>query len=82
MAKQKCMYQGREVEGEPVGFTTQGEQWTTYDLLDGSTMKVKIVMLDVVRLEEFNPNGDPIYLFNAQQVLGVTVNPELKQKVN
>jgi hypothetical protein len=82
MAKRKYQYEGRDVDGEPVEWTTLGENWTTYELADGSTIKTKIVMLDVARLDEFNENGDPIYLFNAQQVLGVTPNPQLKKKVN
>ncbi len=83
MAKQKYAYQGREVDGESVEFTTQGEQWTVYNLADGSLMRVKLVMMDVARLDdEFNQNGDPIYMFSAQQVIAVTANPSLRKKAN
>ena len=83
MAKRKYRYQDREVDGEPITWTTPGEAWTTYEMSDGSSLKIKTVMLDIARLDEVDDNGNPIYLFNAQQVLGVTPNPELvKKKVN
>ena len=73
-------YNGTEVEGEPVAFTTPEENWTTYDLADGSKLKVRIVLLEVVRLNAYHPNGEPVYLFNAQQVVGLTPEPGLKKK--
>lgn len=80
--KRKYPYKDQQVDGEPVEFTTQGEQWTTYDLADGSTLKVKTVMMEVARLDEFDANGNPIYLFSAQQVIGVDANADLKKKAN
>lgn len=70
-------YQGRKVEGEEVLFTTKGEQWCVYALADGSELKVKLVMMDVVRLKGVEDNGQPVYLFTAQQVVGVTPHPSL-----
>ena len=79
--KKKYPYNGQEVEGEPVEFTTpQGENWTLYDLSDGSKLKTRIVMLEVVRLDLFDDRGQPIYLFNAQQVVSVTPEPSLTKK--
>jgi hypothetical protein len=78
--KKKYPYNGQEVEGESLEFKTQGEQWTTYELSDGSTMKIKLVLLNVARLDSYAENGDPIYMFSAQQVVGVDLNPELKKK--
>jgi len=81
--KQTLKYNGKDVTGESVGFTTDGEQWSQYSLADGSQMKVKTVMMDVVRLDdEYSEQGDPVYLFTAQQVIGVVPNPELKKKEN
>lgn len=79
--KQLYPYNNQMVEGETVSFVTDGEQWNNYTLADGSTLKVKIVMMDIVRLvDQYNENGDPIYLFSAQQVIGVVPNQELKRK--
>jgi hypothetical protein len=80
--KRKYPYQGREVDGQSVSFQTQGEQWSMYELEDGSTLKIKVVLMEVVRLDEYADNGDPVYLLTAQQVMGVVPNPELKKKAN
>jgi hypothetical protein len=81
--KQIYKYDGRDVTGESVAFETKGEQWSEYVLTDGSLMKLKTVLMDVVRLDdEYTAQGDPVYMFTAQQVLGVVPNPDLKKKAN
>ncbi|MBS1823532.1 MAG: hypothetical protein JST61_16430 [Acidobacteria bacterium] len=79
--KNKYPYKGEQVPGESVAFTTLGENWSIYKLADGSELKVKLVMMDVVRLDVFE-DGKPVYMFGAQQVVGLTPNPELMQKAN
>jgi hypothetical protein len=74
-------YQGRKVEGELVDFEAGTESWNQYTLHDGSSLKIKTVLLEVVRLvNEFGPSGDPIYVFSAQQIVGTTVPDTLKKK--
>jgi hypothetical protein len=80
MPKQKYPHEGKQVEGTPLTFKSDGEQWCNYTLEDGSTMKIKLVLMDVARLEAFGPNGDPVYFYAAQQVVGITPNPSLKKK--
>lgn len=77
MLKRKYTYQDRQVDGEPVEWKTDEEKWTLYTLSDGSTMKTKTVMLEVVRLDEYDQAGNPVYLFQAQQILNVVPNPQL-----
>ncbi len=80
--KRMFAWQEKMVPGESIPFESKGEQWSYYDLEDGSKAKIKVVLMDIVRLEAHMPNGDPVYMITAQQVVGVDVNPELKQKVN
>ena len=51
-------------------------------LEDGTTVKVKLVMLDAVRLDEFNETNDPVYQFQFQQIIGVVAPDKLKRKVH
>lgn len=74
-------YQGRQVEGEEVDFKSEGEQWNLYRLEDGSTLKLKTVLLSVVRLSEYNETGDPVYQFSAQQIVTVQA-PDYLKKAN
>ena len=79
--KKTIEYQGRKVEGEVLEFDAKSEVWNQYALEDGTSMKMKLVLLEVIRvLNEFSPNGDPVYQFSAQQIVGITSPDNLKKK--
>ncbi|UCD44590.1 MAG: hypothetical protein JSV27_10805 [Candidatus Bathyarchaeota archaeon] len=57
------------------------ENWNTYTLSDGTTIKVKLVLRGVKRLKRFEPDGRPLYVINSINVVrAVNVPPELKAK--
>jgi hypothetical protein len=76
-------YQGRKVEGELIDFQSKNESWNQYELADGSSMKMKVVLLEIMRLlNEHNPAGEPVYVFTAQQITAVDSPDHLKKKTN
>ena len=80
--KKTVEYQGRKVPGEVLEFEAKTEGWNQYTLEDGTSLKMKLVLLDVTRvLNEYGPTGDPVYMFSAQQIVGVTPPDNLKKKV-
>jgi hypothetical protein len=57
------------------------ENWNTYTLSDGTTIKVKLVLRGVKRLKRYEPDGSPIYVINSINVVrSVNVPPDLKAK--
>jgi hypothetical protein len=78
--KKTYPYLGRQVPGQPVEFEPTSEPWSQYKLADGTELKVKMVLLNVARLDEFNEQGEPVYQFQFQQILGVVAPEELKRK--
>jgi hypothetical protein len=77
------VFQNRTVQAQEVEFEVRSpEVWNTYVLEDGTTLKVKLVMLNVIRLDEYAPDGTPVYQFNAQQIVAAQVPDALKKKVN
>jgi hypothetical protein len=82
VANQKVVdYQGKKVTGEIVDFESSPENFNNYALADGTNIKIKTVLLEVVRIvDEYGPNGDPVYLFTAQQIINVNSPEKLKQK--
>jgi hypothetical protein len=57
------------------------ENWNTYTLNDGTTLKVKLVLRGVKRLNRYEPDGNPIYVINSINVVrAVNVPSELKAK--
>ena len=76
MPSRKVRLGDREVNATEVPFEVEREPWITYILEDGSTLKVKTVLAEVLRVEgEWTPSGDPLYIVNASPVIS-TVAPE------
>ncbi len=79
--KRKIQFQGNEVWGEEVDFETEREGWNEYVLHDGTRLKMKSVVSDVLRLEMFQPDGSPVYYINSTNVVTAIVPDSLKRKV-
>ena len=66
----KVQYQGRQVEGESVDFLTRKEDFNEYQLTNGKILRIKMVVTQIIRLEEEKtPDGNPIYLIQSQNVV-------------
>jgi len=66
---------------EEVDFDTVREEWNEYKLKDGTTLKVKLVLIKVVRTDNHDQFGDPVYMVNSQNIVKITNVPEkLKRK--
>ncbi len=62
-------------------FTEVEEHWNCYKLSDGTTLKVKLVLRGVKRLNRYEPDGTPIYVINSINVVrAVNVPEELKAR--
>ena len=80
MAKRKVNFQGQEVWGEEIEFETEREGFNTYILHDGTKLKMKSVVSEILRLDLHKPDGEPIYLINATNVVSAVVAENLKRK--
>ena len=78
----KKMYSlgGQEIPGEEVEFETEHEGFNTYILHDGTRLKFKAVVGQIIRLDAYKPDGEPVYLINASNVAIATVPDSLKRK--
>ena len=82
MARRKVNLQGRDIWGEEIEFETEGEKFNTYILHDGTRLKIKTVVTEVMRLEAHKPDGDPLYLVNSTNIVSAVVPDSLKQKAD
>ena len=80
MTPTRVTYQGRQVNGNELEFKPTSDAWATFTLEDGTELRVKLVVFEVVRLEEYSETGEPIYIFKGQQVVATKVPDELKKK--
>jgi hypothetical protein len=71
---------GTEVEAVNVDFKTLKEEWNEYTLEDGTVLKFKTVVSNIIRTESYDPmTGDPVYHVRSTNILRVNVPVELKR---
>jgi hypothetical protein len=82
MAKRKVNLGGQEFMAEEIEFEAEGaEKWNAYALEDGTNLKVKVVLANVLRVDcQYAPNGDPLYSVNAQVVISTSAPEALRKK--
>jgi len=57
-------------------FTELEEHWNIYQLSDGTKLKVKLIIRGVKRLNQFEPDGAPVYLINSMNVVRAVDIPD------
>ena len=77
--KEKVRERG-EVKGEVK--LENKEHWHTYELSDGSTIKVKHKLKSAKRLEKYSPDGIPIYVVDYDNIVQVVSFPEKLTKTS
>jgi hypothetical protein len=71
---------GSEVEAVNVDFKTLHEEWNEYQLEDGTVLKFKTVVSNIIRTESYDPmTGDPVYHVRSTNILRVNVPEEMKR---
>lgn len=76
----KINFQGREVEAAEVDFQTRREDWNEYQLLDGTIIKIKLVVSGVFRIEGlYDDDGNPVYQIKSTN-LPVVRSPDVLKK--
>ncbi len=73
-------FNGQNFSGKSIDFSPTSEPFSQYTLDDGTTLKVKTVLLNAVRLDTYTDQGEPVYQFQFQQVLAVVAPESLKRK--
>ena len=72
---------GEMVDATEMGHRSNGEHWNEYLLDDGTVLRIKLVVTNVVRIDdEYNMKGEPIYMIDSSNVVSVSVPEELMKK--
>lgn len=81
MATKVIKHNGKDVQGTVVNYDIVAENWQVYDLADGSTMRVKNTLVEVVRVNsEHNANGDPVYACTFNTIVNFLNIPDHLKK--
>ena len=77
----KINFQGREVDATEVEFQTRKEDWNEYQLMDGTVIKMKLVVSEIFRIEGVYDNeGNPAYQIKSANLPVVKSPDALKRK--
>ncbi len=65
----KVRYKGNEVEATPIDVLSQEEFWNTYQLVDGTVLRLKVVVKDILKVVDLlTDDGGPIYITQSDLV--------------
>lgn len=68
----KVNYLGRQVDAEEAEFLTRKEDWNEYQLLDGTVIKLKTVVTDIVKIPgERDQDGNQVYQVRSTNIVRV-----------
>ncbi len=72
---------GNEVEATVIDVTGTHEMWNDYMLEDGTSLRLKVVVTEVLRLDDrYDGEGNPVYMIRSSNVLHVTSPDNLRRK--
>ena len=79
--KVQAKLEGKVVDAIELDFKTKKEEWNEYEVIDGTTIRVKLVTSNIVRVQNrYDDEGNPIYLVKSTNVVGVSVPDNLKKE--
>ena len=72
---------GNTVDGTLVGITESTERFSEVQLEDGTRLRVRMVVQEVIRFDNlWDPNGNPVYSVNTATLPTVTSSPAVLKK--
>ena len=63
---------GGAIEGEEVQFNTLAEPWCVYRLEDGYTVRLRLVVTQIIKASQRDVDGNPIYVARSSNVMAVS----------
>ena len=76
----KVSYEGKMVEGVDIDFKQIKEEWNEYQVADGTTIRMKAVVTNTVRLtNQYDKDNYPVYLIKSSNVLTISPPEKLKK---
>ena len=83
MAKRTRVQWGNEtVDGIDLDFRTLREEWNEYETEDGTRIRVKLVVSEIIRTDRFDHQTDqPMYVVRSGNIVVVKAPDELKEEL-
>lgn len=75
----QIQYAGKIADATELDFKTLNEDWNEYHASDGTVLRLKIVATAIFRLDEYDADGNPIYVTKSSNILSASVPEQLKK---
>ncbi|HET6498435.1 MAG TPA: hypothetical protein VFH17_05245 [Coriobacteriia bacterium] len=73
--------EGKPVDATAIGFQVGGEHWNEYLLDDGTVLRMKPVMAEILRVDNvYDGEGNPVYVTRTQNVIVVNAPEKIRKK--
>lgn len=64
-----------------IGYRASGEHWNEYLVDDGTVVRIKLVVTEILRLEgQYDPQGNPLYRMTSTNVMSVSAPENLRRQ--
>jgi hypothetical protein len=71
---------GRNVDAVPIPIVGEQEFWNSYQLEDGSIVRIKLVAQEILRVDGmWDADGNPVYVVRSTNVTSVDGNEALRR---
>ena len=78
--RRKIRFGDRQVDATEMGFQTGGEHWNEYLVQDGSVIRLKPVVTEILRIDgEYDPEGNPVYVVKSASVVPVLASDKARK---
>ncbi len=64
-----------------IGYRASGEHWNEYLVDDGTVVRIKLVVTEILRVEgQYDPQGNPLYMMTSTNVTSVSAPEDLRRQ--
>jgi hypothetical protein len=79
--KRMTLPDGRTVDATELSFRSSGENWNEYLVDDGTVIRLKLVVTEIVRIDgEYDADGNPAYIVKSASVPAISAPDELRRQ--
>lgn len=61
----------RTIEAEDMDFQSKREDWSEYQVEDGYTIRIKLVVSSILKTADRDPQGNPVYIVQSTNIVKV-----------
>jgi len=76
----KVPFEGKSHDAIDLDFKTINEDWNEYQVADGTIVRLKTVVTNIVKVpEKYDNAGNPVYIVKSSNVLSISAPEKLKK---